>query len=443
MADSSSSIRRIHRLTYFSEEVQDPLPSHKAQIPQEIINQLDLIFNNLLEQDYDIIQGFQQILAIINEYGHDIHPYITSINIQKLITFLDTKVPANYWEPALQILWSCSFLSSDIFGYFMEADSFITRLSSILQITQDKNIVLLVIYLLRYCIKKNNDLTNEFAFQNIFHKLLPFCNGPTQFMPICVDIIICCQITQEFVKAAAPLMFQIIETGDDFSIANILNILANSNREEDEEDCVNHYIMNNYLPRLCSFLESTNEFLVLNTITMFSSISMVENGIVEYIVTSDILDRILKVLFHDDKTISFAVIDFLEGLLITDSIHNCIDSFMNTLLKYNFLEFSKVCCFVVREKLAMFFIEAIVLANPREVEQLVTPDFLEAIIQMFESTNISNKRTICSSLNRMLISNEMNPEFCQAVQEIWTQNDVCVNFCPDLTIHNLNTHQLE
>ena len=51
-------------------------------------------------------------------------------------------------------------------------------------------------------------------------------------------------------------------------------------------DIINNFMMNNYLPRLCSFLDSQNKILLLNTIIMFSSLSMCDNEIVEFIVTT-------------------------------------------------------------------------------------------------------------------------------------------------------------
>ncbi|OHS94711.1 hypothetical protein TRFO_39085 [Tritrichomonas foetus] len=442
---SQSTIRRHHRITSTFESISDPLPNSKEPLPPNIETQLYSIFDAFDVNNSNMFEILNQLYLIFIQYGHSIHPYITSLQISNLINLLIPQL-SSWHDITLQILWSCSFLSDDIFGYFMEADNFIPKMCGILEmnhINPNNNTILLTIQLLNYCISKNNNLTSKFVANMAFEKLRPFCNGPNQFMPLCTDIITNCLILYEFVQTAFPLMVQILETGDSHSIANILYVLSISNGESDPDDIINNYIFKNYLPRMTEFLNGDDTYLQEKVVLMFGSLIESDEEFFDYLHQNGIIEKVVNLLLQNDKELSFSVISFLETLLTFNSSGESTDVVLFSLAKFDFLGFCDQCCFAVRDKIIFFISKMALLSKPGQAASFITPRYLEILLLHFESSDLPEKRQICFNLHCILMQNQMIPEFCQMILSAWMQNDICANFCAELTSNELNTLLLE
>lgn len=420
----------------------DFLPNNKSSLPPDAQNQLEIILNSLDSSAPMINELLINLSQLINHYGHSIHPYISSLDISNLISLLDFP---NLQEITISILWSCSSLSSDIIGYFFEADSFIQKIIFIFLSNISIDTKLTIIKIINECLSQYPQLTSILTNADFFNKVIPYCEMSNDFITISSIFLFHCQITEGFVKSALPIMLYIITNSNDYySISRILFVLSKSNGYNNLENTINQFILSNYLPQLKNFLDNETEiFLIDASITMIYSLVMtsdVETARIIY--STEILHSVFNWLTQltiksnsiENNNLSSLILSFLNILLehsISDD--NLLSTFVKILLKSNFINFCKLSTYILCEK-AIFLVLNTVTSFLRgyQTKKLLSEEFIEILIKFFETTDEHYQIRICQQLHLALLYYKNDSDLCNRITTMWMENDVCYDFCSDL-----------
>lgn len=450
MIDNSTSIWRHHLLIndYQNAFLIDILPKNQPSIPLDIVSELESIFCELdsdQEMNNQLLINFSEI---VGQYGHSIHPYIASTDISKLISLLDYP---DLQEILLSLLWSCSFLSPDIVGYFIEADSFIHKIITIFFSDIDLESKLTIMKLLHSCISQSNELSSILVDENFFNELIPYCEESTDFLTLSSIILFHCQIDENFIRSAFPIMKLIISNSTDhYSISRILYVLSQSNEENDPERTIIQYMLSEYIEQLDNFLSNETDILLTDaTITMLNTI--VATGDIDTlncIYSCGIINSILMWLFNvsdissdanENNKLSILILSFLYSLLeVSNSNKDLISYFIDIFFQNDFIEFCKVSSFVIYEKTILLILDtALCCLEIPQTQELFTEELIEIIIQIFESSEDGYRKELCNRLHCILLFYQDDTDFCDAIISMWMQNDICVNFCSDLIADEL------
>lgn len=445
MLDESISIWR-HQITFENYKkllVEQIFPQNKYSIPPEIQSQFELILSTLDSDPTTINDKITDLSQIINQYGHGIHPYITSKDISNIISLLDF---SDLQETLIPILWSCSILSSDIVGYLFEADSFIPKIMDIFFSDINLETKLIIIKIFISCSSHYKQLTSILIKADFFNKLLPFCEESKEFITITSILLYYSQVSDDFIDSAFPILqFVASNSEDPDSISRILYIFSNSIEKNDTKGLISQFIISDYIEKIEYFLINEKFIILIDAIiTLLNTI--ITKGDIEIIkfffsrgINKLVLDWLFKVNdinsdVNENNKLSILVLDFLSNLLENiNSDEDLLSSFVDMLLQRNFIEFCKVSSFILYERITFLILDTIVNFLPgTQTKKLFSEDYLEILIQLFEITEYHNRENICFKLRCILLFYQDDKDFCKMINSMWLQNDCCVGFCSDL-----------
>lgn len=421
----------------------DTFPKTQYAIPDEIQSQLESILSTIGSDPTIINEQLINFSEILNQYGHNIHPYITSSDISKLISLLEFP---DLQENLIPILWTCSLLSPDIIGYFLETDSFVQNIISIFFTDINLDTKLIIIKLLICCLSQFNKLTTILIDKDFFNDLLPFCENSNDFTEISSILLSRCKIDQKFVNSAFPIMQFIATNSDDpYSISRVLYIFSKSNGESDSEGLINQFIISEYIDRLSNFLINETFIVLIDAIvTVLNSIvSLKDIDTIKFFYSCNMINLVIDWIFkvneinsdnNENNKLSVLILSFLNNLLENStSDDELLSSFVELFIQNNFIEFCKVSSFIVYEKITLLILDTIIISiEGVHTRELLSDDFLELLIQLFELTESENREEICVKLHHILLFYQNDEEFCNKVNSMWLLNDFCANHCSDL-----------
>lgn len=450
MGDIFLRIRDRLRFLPSIEDIQDMLPESTGRLPLEIESQLSQILSSLNPDNPDINQQLDLFLEMIKQYGHSLHPYISSFDISNLISML--QIP-ELNELVLSILWSCTLFSQDIIGYFLEADSFIPRLCDIFFAENTTNQIL-VLKLIYSCTKYNQEVTNSLIEADFFNHLIPYCQDSNLDMISLFTVILNnCSLSHNFFHAAFPLMKHILlrsnQPNDD--ISTILYLLSMAINEFGTNNPIGLFLCQDYLSNLTAFIaESDNIQLISASLAIFIAFLSNDPQIICAIFSSNIIQSTIKHLFAMEDPNPVVDLDSLNDLAdeiiaflnIVLDVSKCdeelISTFVDIIAQSDLITYCGLCNFSIRSHLIIIILTSLVFDTSNRYEvSLLSKDFVSIVLGVFESSDKINQKRICELINSILLANRKNTEFCEMVISLWSINDTCTNFCPEIMTEEL------